>query len=165
LLHGWLGLPGAFGRLPKILRARGHDVLPLFHRFDSLPRSLTVEDLAERLEEHLVRERRGRPTVLIAHSMGGLVALTWMLRYYAEKGRRSPVERLVTFGTPRHGVWLQPVARAFVDRGLVPGTALARQMRAPNPFLWDLAWSELEHASLLPPVIGGAGLLRRAPSG
>ncbi len=162
LLHGWLSRPGTFGRLPKMLAERGHAVLPLFHTFDSFSRGVTIEELADRLEAVLKRERRDRPTVLIAHSMGGLVAIVWMLRYHAEKGHRPPVERLVTFGTPRHGVCLRPFARAFIRWGLVPGTALARQMQAPNPFLWDLAWSELQHASLLPPMVTGAGLLRRA---
>jgi pimeloyl-ACP methyl ester carboxylesterase len=161
LLHGWLGRPGAFGRLPKMLAERGHAVLPLFHQFDSWPRGVTIEELAERLEACLERERRDRPTVLIAHSMGGLVAMAWMLRHHAENGRRPPVERLVTFGTPRHGVCLQPFARAFIRWGLVPGTALARQMQAPNPFLWDLAWSELRHAARLPPIVAGAGVLHR----
>lgn len=162
LLHGWLGRPGALRRLPKMLAERGHDVLPLFHQFDSWPRGVTMEELAERLETWLERERRDRPTVLIAHSMGGLVALTWMLRHHAEKGRRPPVERLVAFGTPLHGVRLRPFARAFIKWGLVPGTALARQMQAPNLFLWDLARSELRHAEYLPPIICGAGLLRRS---
>ena len=162
LLHGWLGMPGAFGRLPKILKEQGHDVLPLFHRFESVPRKVKLEDLAARLEADLDRERRGRPTVLLAHSMGGLIALTWMIRHHAAHGRRPPIKGLVMFGTPRHGVWLQPFARAFVDQGFVPGAALARQMHAPNPFLWDLAWSELKYAKLLPSVISGAGMLRRA---
>lgn len=162
LLHGWLGRPGTFGRLPKMLAERGHAVLPLFHKFDSFSRGVTIEELAGRLEAALDRERRDQPTVLIAHSMGGLVAMVWMLRYHAEKGHRPPIERLVTFGTPRHGVCLRPFARAFVKWGFVPGTALARQMQAPNPFLWDLAWSELKHAALLPPMVIGAGLLHRA---
>lgn len=158
LLHGWLGKPDSFGALPELLAADGHRVLPVFRSYESHPRSKRLEDLADELEatlqEQKIPQQLDAPMVIIAHSMGGLLARTWMLRHYLSKGRRPPVERLFACASPHHGVHLAPVGRAAVWLGAVPGTALARQMTAPNPFLWDLAWNELKHADLLPETVG-----------
>jgi len=163
LVHGWLSGPRTFGALPESLRAAGHRVLPVFQQYGSWPRGVTLDDLAAELDRALrgALAQLDAPPVIIGHSMGGLVARTWMLRHHAALGRPAPVARLIECASPRHGVFLARFGRGTISLGLVPGTTLARQMLAPNPFLWDLAWGEHEHAARLPPVISIAALLQR----
>jgi len=165
LLHGWLGKPGAFGALPELLAADGHRVLPVFRSYDSRPRGKRLEDLAEEFDTALRREKvlenLDAPLIVIGHSMGALLARTWMWAHYIRRGEQPPVERLIEAGSPRHGVHLQGVARTFIKLGLVSGTALARQLSAPNPFLWDLAWAETEQPELWPETVSLAGLIGR----
>lgn len=65
--------------------------------------------------------------VIVAHSMGGLVA-----RAYLRADGAAQVARLVTLGTPHHGTWLAHLA---------PGPG-ARQMRCagPGPHAGPGAW-------------------------
>jgi pimeloyl-ACP methyl ester carboxylesterase len=166
LLHGWLGRPDSFGALPELLEADGHRVLPVFRAYDSLPRRKTLEDLADELEDALraakVPRNLDAPMVLVCHSMGGLVARTWVWRHYASKKKKPPVERIIECASPRHGIHLKGFGRAAIKLGLVPGTALARQMTAPNPFLWELAHAELGREDLWPETVALAGLTGRA---
>ncbi|MBI3829734.1 MAG: alpha/beta fold hydrolase [Planctomycetes bacterium] len=165
LLHGWLGRPDSFGALPELLEADGHRVLPVFRAYNSRPRRKTLEDLADELEDALraakVPQNLDAPMVVVCHSMGGLVARTWIWRHYASKKKRPPVERLIECASPRHGVHLMGISRAAIKLGLVPGTALARQMSAPNPFLWDLAHAELIQQEFWPETVSLAGLTGR----
>lgn len=165
LLHGWLGNPGAFGSLPEVLKAAGHRVLPVFRSYDARPRGKRLEDLAEEFDTGLHREKvlahLDAPLVIIGHSMGALLARTWMSAHYIRRGQRPPVERLIEAGSPRHGVYLHGGARLGIKLGLVPGAALARQMSAPNPCLWDLAWAEFKYPELWPDTLSIAGLSER----
>lgn len=136
--------------------------MPIFQKYNTSPRQKTLDELAGELDEDFRRECNARaerePVVVVTHSMGSLLARVWMLRHYAAKGERPPVERVIECSAPRNGVHLAALARLQIRLGLVPGVTLARQMCAPNPFLWDLAWEELTQASLLPPVIGLTGI-------
>ncbi|MCG2839584.1 CHAT domain-containing protein [Sandaracinobacter sp. RS1-74] len=71
-----------------------------FHPFDW---RLDIGTLADRLLQSLAQERG--PVMLVAHSMGGLVARVALGR------NRGPVTRLVTLGSPQHGSFA--VTRAF----------------------------------------------------
>ncbi|MET0857496.1 MAG: alpha/beta fold hydrolase [Telluria sp.] len=90
--------------------------------------------LVQRAVEQLC-ERTGAPKlVIVAHSMGGLVARAWMRRHGVAR-----VARLITLGTPHHGTCL---ASFGVGRN-------AAQMRrggagdgSENPWLRQLAASE-----------------------
>jgi pimeloyl-ACP methyl ester carboxylesterase len=157
LLHGWLGSPQAFGILAEILEGDGHRILPILRSYRTTgPR--TLEELADQFEEEFSHPRPDVPVTLVAHSMGGLLARVWMLRHYTAHGKRPPVERIIECAVPRHGTFPQTAGRLAIRCGLVPGAALARQMLCPNPFLWDLAWGELEHLAMHPPVIALAGI-------
>jgi pimeloyl-ACP methyl ester carboxylesterase len=158
LLHGWLGSSRTFGALPEILESDGHRLLPIFRQYPTSARRQTLEQLAHEFEAEFSRPRPDGPVVVVAHSMGGLLIRAWMLRYYAARGKRPPVERVIECCVPRHGIHLEMPGRLAVRWGCVPGSGLARQMLCPNPLLWDLAWSELEHAALLPPVVAFTGL-------
>ena len=69
----------------------------------------------------------GRPPLLVAHSMGGLVARAWLAGPGA--GR---VAGVVSIGTPHHGTWLARFA----------GSTNARQMRQHSAWLLALAARE-----------------------
>jgi pimeloyl-ACP methyl ester carboxylesterase len=162
LLHGWRGSRWCFGALPEILESDGHRVLPIFRQYPTSARRQTLEQLADEFEAEFGHPRPDGPVVVVAHSMGGLLVRLWMLRHYAARGKCPPVERVIECCVPRHGIHLGMLGRLAVRWGCVPGPGLARQMLCPHPFLWDLAWSELEHAPLLPPVVAFGGLLEGA---
>lgn len=64
----------------------------------------------------------GKPPVLVAHSMGGLVARAWLRETASNRAR---VAHIVTIGTPHHGTWLARFSH-------LPN---GRQMRIANPWL------------------------------
>lgn len=94
--------PGVIGisywPLRQYLRLAGFNAD--FHPFDW---RLDINTLADRLLQRLAQE--SGPVMLVAHSMGGLVARVALGR------NRGPVTRLVTLGSPQHGSFA--VTRAF----------------------------------------------------
>lgn len=100
----------------------------------------------------------GLAPVIVAHSMGGLVARAW-LRSRATHRRSDGTEeaaRLITIGTPHRGTWLARLALA----------ANARQMRVESEWMGSLAarepstlagiitswWSECDQIVYPPPT-------------
>lgn len=164
LLHGWLGGAHTFAALPTLLKSIEHVVLPSFLPYPTQGRRITLEQLADRLEQTLRAEAawNGAPLTVLAHSMGTLVARVWMRRHYLDRGLAPPVRLFIECGAPRHGVFLKRAARAMVRWGLVPGAGLAQAMLAPQPWLWDLAWAERAHETLLPPMVALTSVLRRS---
>jgi hypothetical protein len=165
LLHGWLGGPRSFGDLATILDADGHRVLPVFKKYDTITRRLTLEDLADAFQIEFERHRKeaDRPLVLIGHSMGGLLARFWMLRHFISKGDRPPVEQLVECASPRHGVPGDALGRLLLRLRLLPGSGLLAQMAAANSFLWRLNEAEVAHVELWPAVAALTSLLKPPP--
>ncbi len=163
LLHGWLGGPPSFGDLPRMLEARGHRVLPLFKQYDSRTRSLTLEQLADTLEAQYRRKATApeERCVIIAHSMGGLLTRTWLLRHYFEQGKKPPVARVVECASPRNGVPANRLGDFLIRWRILPGATLVNQMQSTGPFIWDLAWGELEHAEHWPSTVAITGLPRK----
>ncbi len=132
LVHGVLVNDGVWLRLRRFLRR--HGVAPVYTLNYGPPladiRSF-AEQLAARIEE--IRTATGaRRVVLVAQSMGGLVARAYLRRFGGER-----VALLVTIGTPHHGSML---AYSF------PGTCLA-QMQPGNPWLVDLNRDEATPAA------------------
>lgn len=154
LLHGWLGGPRSFGDLAALLSADGHRVLPVFEKYDTWKRSLTIEQIADRLQTQFERVASDldRPMVIIAHSMGGLLARSWILRHYIEKDRSQPIETLIECGSPRHGVPGNGLGRFLIRCRLLPGNELVRQMQASSSFLWELNRAESETAESWPTI-------------
>ena len=70
----------------------------------------------------------GLPPVIVAHSMGGLVARAW----HAVPANAARAARIVTIATPHHGTWLGRV-------GWTPNT---RQMRCGSDWLQALVARE-----------------------
>jgi pimeloyl-ACP methyl ester carboxylesterase len=61
----------------------------------------------------------GRPPLLVAHSMGGLVVRAWL----CGAGAPERVHRVITIGTPHQGTWLARFGLAPNARQMWPGSA------------------------------------------
>ena len=140
LLHGYGCNSGYWSALAPLLDAARIsyatlDLEPIAGEIDG------YAPLVQRAVEQLC-ERTGAPKlVIVAHSMGGLVARAWMRRHGAAR-----VARLVTLGTPHHGTCLASFGvgknAAQMRRG---GAAHGTE----NAWLQDLAASESAAARAL----------------
>ena len=83
----------------------------------------SIDDYTGQIEAAVrkVAEVTGLPPLLVCHSMGGLAARSWLVRYKAD----ARVHRVVTIGTPHQGTWLARFGRA----------ENARQMRLGSKWL------------------------------
>jgi len=116
LVHGIFCNAGIWRRMRRYLGSRG--IGNLF-AISLEPPLAGIDDfalaLAGRVEE--VRRRTGADkVVLVAHSMGGLVARA----YIARLGGAGRVERLVTIGSPHHGSELARLAIGRCARDMIP---------------------------------------------
>ncbi len=100
LLHGYGCNSGYWTHLAPLL-----DAARISHAtLDLEPVTGSIDDyapLVERAVESLCAATGAAKVVIVAHSMGGLVARAWMRAHGAER-----VARLVTLGTPHHGTCL-----------------------------------------------------------
>ncbi|HEV8256127.1 MAG TPA: alpha/beta fold hydrolase [Casimicrobiaceae bacterium] len=123
LVHGVLVNDGVWLSLRRLLAKNG--VAPIY-TINYGPPLADIEWFAEQLHTRIedIRAATGAERlVLVAHSMGGLVARAYLRHFGAAR-----VAKLITIGAPHHGSML---AWSF------PGTCLA-QMRPGNPWLTDL---------------------------
>jgi len=133
LIHG-LDEPGAiWNDLAPALASDGHAVV----RFD-YPNDQAIADSARLLLESLdaLHELGARDVVIVAHSMGGLVARDALTR--ANAPADIQVEHLITIGTPNQGAPLASLrwvaeTREFFATIFVP----AHRPRAPLAFIED----------------------------
>lgn len=130
LIHGYVCNRGYWTKLSRQLARAGvaHDAV------DLEPIVADIEEFVPQVEqaiEALCARTGGERVILVAHSMGGLVARAWLRRYGAQR-----VARIITIGTPHHGTALANLATG----------ANARQMSridgAPSAWLAQLAASE-----------------------
>lgn len=123
LVHGVLVNDGVWLTLRRFLTRTG--VAPIY-TINYGPPLAGIEWFAEQLHKRIeeIRTATGAErVVLVAHSMGGLVARAYLRRFGAAR-----VAKLVTIGAPHHGSML---AYTF------PGGCLA-QMHPGNPWLVEL---------------------------
>lgn len=130
LIHGYLANRGSVHLLEKRLSALGHVVMtyPLgpLHLGDIHDSARFIERKVESLAQ-----QTGVPRVdIVAHSMGGLVALDYLKR----PGAAARVRKLIMLGTPTHGTWVAalglftaPLGRASLQ--LLPGSPFLRGLR------------------------------------
>lgn len=88
------------------------------------PLLASIEDLAEQLAVHiesLCADTGADRVILLGHSMGGLVARTYVRRF----GARARVAKVITLATPHHG---SELARLAIGVG-------GKQLRPGNPWL------------------------------
>ena len=137
-IHGYLCNRGLWNpwmrRLRKLDRAYvAVNLEPVFTSLDDyVP---LVERAVRRIEA-----TTGLAPVIVAHSMGGIVARAWLRSRAAHKRSDGTDEaaRLITIGTPHRGTWLAHLALAVN----------ARQMRVDSDWLTALA-------ALEPPTLPG----------
>lgn len=141
LLHGVLCNAGVWHALVRYLASRGvRDVYALSYG----PPLASIELFAEQVEtkvDHILRATGAGRVMIVAHSMGGLVARAWLRRHGVAR-----VARVVTIGTPHHGsieAWLG-VGTSLAQ--LRPGSAwlaaLAREPLPPVPIVSLWSWHD-----------------------
>jgi triacylglycerol esterase/lipase EstA (alpha/beta hydrolase family) len=100
LLHGYGCNSGYWDHLTPLLDAAGISHATL----DLEPITCGIDDYAgpvERAVESLCAATGAPKLVIVAHSMGGLVARAWLRKHGAAR-----VARVITLGTPHHGTCL-----------------------------------------------------------
>jgi len=130
LVHGYVCNGGYWTKLSRQLARAG-----IVHKaIDLEPINADIEEFVPLVEQAITElcARTGSDRViLVAHSMGGLVARAWLRHYGAAR-----VARIITIGTPHHGTALANLAAG----------ANARQMSrvdgTPSGWLAQLAASE-----------------------
>lgn len=146
LVHGWCCNAGVWRPLRAAWRRLG----------GGPPRVVTVEPLLgdiERMVDSLSRQvssslAQRRPLLLVAHSLGGLVARRWLQREPAAAGA---VVGLVTLGTPHSGTRLARFGLGRAARQMRPGSAwLAALPPPPRDCAVHCAWSGAD--SFIAPV-------------
>ncbi len=121
LIHGYATNCGIWTPMMRYLIRRG--VTSVF-TMNLEPRFGDIDEYAQQVAAQVTRIRnttRASKVVLVAHSMGGLVARAYIERF----GGAARVAKLVTIGTPHHGTAMARIAPG------VNGT----QMRRGNAWL------------------------------
>jgi pimeloyl-ACP methyl ester carboxylesterase len=132
-IHGYVCNRGLWNpwmsRLRKLDRACVAVTLePLFTSLDDYV--AIVERAVRRVEA-----ATGLAPVIVAHSMGGLVARAW-LRSRATHGPRDGADeaaRLITIGTPHRGTWMAGLARTPNGRQMRIASAWLNRLEAGEP--------------------------------
>ena len=137
------------------------------HKLDRAFVAVSLEPLFASLDDYVPQIERavrrveaatGLAPVIVAHSMGGLVARAWLRSRAAHKRSDGTEEaaRLITIGTPHRGTWLARLARTVNGRQMaVDGLwmkALADKEPPTLPGLITSWWSECDQIVFPPPT-------------
>jgi pimeloyl-ACP methyl ester carboxylesterase len=136
-VHGALGYPQEFAALIAGLDRSRYQPWVFF--YPSGARLSAVSDFLSQLVTRLRLRHGFRELVVVAHSMGGLVSRSFILKQHAES-RHDPVKLFVAISTPWAGV---ESAREGVEHSpiVVPSW---RDVAAGSGFLHDLFFEEGE---------------------
>lgn len=128
LIHGYSCNSGYWRPLSAHLRAAGIS----HYGIDLEPPGAGIDDFAPQVAaavERLCEAANSQRVIIVAHSMGGLVA-----RAYVRQHGQSRIARVITLGTPHHGTVLANFG---------PGSNAA-QMRRGSAWLGSLAAGEAD---------------------
>jgi triacylglycerol esterase/lipase EstA (alpha/beta hydrolase family) len=128
LIHGYACNSGYWLPMSKLLTGAGIS----HYGIDLEPPGAAIDDFVPQVHaavERLCAETGSARVVVLAHSMGGLVARAYLRRHGAAR-----IARVVTLGTPHHGTVLA---------GFGPGSNAA-QMRRDSKWLASLAAGEAD---------------------
>lgn len=129
LLHGVLCNAGVWVRFARFLRERG---VAGVYTLSYGPPLASIESFADQLAvkiDAIVAATAAERVIIIAHSMGGLIARAYLRRYGAQR-----IARVLTIGAPHHG---------SMHAWFFPGVSLA-QMRPGNGWLMELNRERIE---------------------
>jgi len=130
LVHGYVCNGGYWTKLSRQLAQAG-----IVHKaIDLEPIDANIDGYVTQVEQALqvLCTLTGKPqAIIVAHSMGGLVARAWLRHYGAAR-----VARIITIGTPHHGTALANLAAGTNAR------QMSRIGGAPSGWLAQLAASE-----------------------
>ena len=114
-----------------------------FNRYNQLGDVVVTADnqpidvYAQRLKDivEVVKHNTGKNRVIIvAHSMGGLVSRTY-IKYYS--GNKN-VDKLITIGTPNHGIYGYVASLCQIGRGLINTAPECDEMQYDSSFINNL---------------------------
>jgi triacylglycerol lipase len=155
-IHGYICNRGLWNpwmrRLRKLDRA--------FVAVSLEPAFANIDDYIPQIERavHRIETATGLAPVIVAHSMGGLVARAWLRSRAAHKRSDGTEEaaRLITIGTPHRGTWLAGAAMASNARQMRMDSAwmaaLAAREPPTLPGLITSWWSECDQIVYPPPT-------------
>jgi pimeloyl-ACP methyl ester carboxylesterase len=120
----------------------------------------SIDDYIPQIERavHRIETATGLAPVIVAHSMGGLVARAWLRSRASHKRSDGTDEaaRLITIGTPHRGTWLAGAALAANTRQMRMDSdwmsALAAREPPTLPGLITSWWSECDQIVYPPPT-------------
>ncbi len=155
-IHGYICNRGLWNpwmaRLLKLDRA--------FVAIDLEPAFASIDDVLPLVERAVqrVEAATGLAPIIVAHSMGGIVARAWLCTRAARKRSdgQDDVARLITIGTPHRGTWLASLAMATNARQMRMGCDWMTALAGKEPLtLADLItswWSECDQVVYPPPT-------------
>ena len=121
LVQGFMGSSGVLQPLQKYLIKKNYNVVLLdlgaFNIRDIRESSEKLLFEVERIFENFAKKQNFKEVDIVAHSMGGLIALY----YVSQLGGHLLVLRLVTLGTPFRGTWsafLGIIAFGWFSKGI-----------------------------------------------
>lgn len=151
LVHGYLGNRSSFYPLAGYLRARGCGSLLSF----SYSATHGIERAALELREALRRRVRGGRIDLVCHSLGGLVARTWLQLL----GGARRADRCILLGTPHRGTYNAYWLASRVGRELRPDSPLLARLEATQAAAASVRFSSIVAGSdnmVIPRVFSAA---------
>ena len=124
------------------------------------PAFTSLDDYIPQVERAVrrIEAATGLAPVIVAHSMGGIVARAWLRSRAAHKRSDGTDEaaRLITIGTPHRGTWLAHLAMAVNARQMRVDsdwlTALVAREPPTLPGLITSWWSECDQIVYPPPT-------------
>ena len=162
LLHGYVCNRGFLLPLRRYLQAQGinaysHNLEPVYAGIDSY-----ADGLARRIEK-ILTDTGAEKLVILAHSMGGLVA-----RAYLRKHGANNVAKLITLGTPHHGTVMARLGAGENGRQMEPGSAWLQRLNEAAPNLPVVSVFSYQDNIVLPPessLLAGAKIVRLSGMG
>lgn len=153
LLHGYLATRGSVHLLEQRLTESGHVVMTYRLGPVQMGDIRASAGFIARKVDSLCQQTGVEKVDIVAHSMGGLVALDYLKRLNGHER----VRRLIMLGTPVHGTWsalmslmTAPLGHAAVQ--LLPGSAFLRELAAlPMPAGPEVTVVSAERDWLAPP--------------
>lgn len=124
-VKGWLGRPETFAYLQQRLQQEGYRCVTL--DLEPTNGTVSIRELGKQMAEQIEREAKGEPFSVVAFSMGGLVA-----RSYLTQGGAARCRTFIAISSPHQGSWLAQLSH------LAPLESV-EEMRGDSDFLSELA--------------------------